>query len=471
MSPSVQASDPPEAQARRAVTSTLLLVAMMVGTLFNLFHPHPGAVALVGVSAAVFLLRERRRLPPSIQRVALALGVVTLVLLPFAQAPWQSLSKGVAIGGLMASIISSVTLMARAALAAPQTGVVARHLLATGMRSRYLLISLACQLFGGLMGLAGVSMLMDMASKGEVSVDEDRLSMLAAIMRSFAAATMWSPMFSNVTILLALYPGLSWATVVPLCLAMAACSIVLGTVMEMRRLRHRTLAPPQPMPRAPLYRALLPMLLAMAVFLTAVIALAHALQVAVVAGIVLLIPFAVLVLHALQAQGPARLKQARHRLREDYQKLPALAGEVALFMAAGCGGTVIASVIPAAWTSAIGAVLAMSPFLACFALIAIVIGLAFLAVHPVLTVVLVGTALPPAMVGLPVTVHMSAILVAWGVASYATPFSMIALMAHRYSGYSVTTVTVNLNRGFAVIYLGLATLFLGTIATVLRGPG
>jgi hypothetical protein len=467
----VEASGPPAPEAQQATRSTLLLVAMMVGTLFNLFHPHPGAVALVGVAAGVFLMRERGRLPPSIRRVALALGVITLVLLPFAQSPGQSLSKGVAIGGLMASIISSVTLMARAALAAPQTGVVARHLLATGMRSRYLLVSLACQLFGGLMGLAGVSMLMDMATKGEVQVEEDRLSMLAAIMRSFAAATMWSPMFSNVTILLALYPGLTWATVVPLCLAMAACSIVLGSLLEMRRLRHRTLTPALAMPRAPLYRALLPMLLAMAIFLAAVIALAHALQVAVVAGIVLLIPLAVLVLHALQARGPARLTQARQRLREDYLKLPALAGEVALFMAAGCGGTVIASVIPAAWTIAIGTVLATSPFLACFALIAIVIALAFLAVHPVLTVVLVGTALPPAMVGLPVPVHMSAILVAWGVASYATPFSMIALMANRYSGYSVATVTVYLNRGFAVIYLGLAILFLGTIATVLRGNG
>ncbi|MGE0097394.1 MAG: hypothetical protein AB7S86_03510 [Hydrogenophaga sp.] len=464
-------ASPPAKEVQPAATSALLLVAMMIGTLFNLFHPHPGAVALVGVAAVAFLVRERARLPPSIRRVALVLGAVTLLLLPFAAAPGQSLSKGVAIGGLMASIISSVTLMARAALAAPQTGVVARHLLATGMRSRYLLVSLACQLFGGLMGLAGVSMLMDMASKGEVQAEEDRLSMLAAIMRSFAAATMWSPMFSNVTILLALYPGLSWATVVPLCLAMAAASIVLGTLLEMRRLRHRTLSPPVPMARAPLYRALLPMLAAMALFLAAVIALAHALQVAVVAGIVLLIPLAVLVLHALQAQGPKRLAQARQRLHEDYLKLPALAGEVALFMAAGCGGTVIASVIPDAWTTAIGAVLATSPFLACFALIALVIGLAFLAVHPVLTVVLVGTALPPAMVGLPVTVHMSTILVAWGVASYATPFSMIALMAHRYSGYSVTTVTVNLNRGFAVIYLGLATLFLGTIATVLRGHG
>ena len=39
---------------------------------------------------------------------------------------------------------------------------------------------------------------------------------------------------------------------------------------------------------------------------------------------------------------------------------------------------------------------------------------------------------------------MATILVAWGLSSYATPFSMIALMANRYFGYPVTTVTVQI---------------------------
>ncbi len=448
--------------------STLLLVAVMAGTLFNLFHPHPGAVALVGVAALTFLWRERWRIPPGIRRVTVVLGAVTVLLLPFASSPGQSLNKGVAIGGLMVSIIGSVTLMARAALNSPKTDVVARYLLSTGMRSRYVLLSLACQLFGGLLGLAGVSMLMEMASKGEVQAEEDRLAMVAAITRGLASATLWSPMFSNLTILLVMYPGLRWTLALPMCLALAGGSILLGTVMDLWRQRGRVLPPRQPLPRGPLLRALLPMMAAMAGFLALVISLAHALGVAVVASIVLLIPLAALLLHALQSQGPGRLKQGRAKLREDYLKLPALAGEVALFMAAGCGGTVIASVIPQAWTTAIGSVLAYSPFLACLALMAFIIGLAFLAVHPVLSVVLVGTAFPPAMVGLPPALHMAAILVAWGISSYATPFSMIALMANRYFGYPVATVTMKTNRVFAPVYVGLATLFLGTLALLAR---
>lgn len=461
---------PPVPLATDATHSTLLLVAVMAGTLFNLFHPHPGALALVGVAGLWFLLRERWRLPPSIKRVSLALGIITVVLLPFTPDPAQTLGKGVAIGGLMVSLISSVTLMARAALNSPKTDVVARYLLSSGIRSRYLLMSLACQLFGGLLGLAGVSMLMEMSSKGQVQVDEDRLAMVAAITRSLAAATLWSPMFSNLTILLAIYPGIQWTTALPLCLALAACSITLGATLDWWRLRRRDLPERIPLPRGPLLRALIPMVLAMAAFLTFMIFAAGVLGVAVVACIVLLIPLVVLGLHTLQSQGPGRFAQARAKLRADYLKLPSLAGEATLFMAAGCGGTVIASVIPQSWTSAFGSVLAVSPYLACLALMAIVIALAFLAVHPVLSVVLVGTALPPAMVGLPPIIHMATILVAWGLSSYATPFSMIALMANRYFGYPVTTVTVHLNRVFAPAYLALSTLILGSIALVQRGP-
>ncbi|MCW5653791.1 hypothetical protein [Hydrogenophaga sp.] len=470
MSSPADASGPDAPAAGRATRSAVLLVAVMLGTLVNLFHPHPGAVALVGVAALGFLVRERWRMPPSIRRVTTVLGILTVVLLPLANEPFQSLSRGVAIGGMMISVIASVTLMARAALNSPKTDVVARYLLGSGLRSRYLVLSLACQLFGGLMGMAGVSMLMDMAAKGEVPVDEDRQAMVAALMRSLAAATLWSPMFSNLTILLALYPGLKWTLALPLCLAMAGCAIVLGTLLDLWRQRGRVYPARAPLPRGPLLRALVPMVLAMAGFLALVITFTHTLHVPVVAGLILLIPLVVLGLHTLQSPAPRRLAQATERLREDYLKLPALAGEAALFMAAGCGGTVIASVIPANWISAIGGVLALSPFLACLALMGFILALAMMAVHPVLSVVLVGSAFPPEMVGLPPIIHMATIMVVWGLASYATPFSMMALMASRYFGYPITTVTLRLNRVFAPLYLTLTTLFLGSIALLQRGP-
>jgi hypothetical protein len=437
------------------------LIMVAHGTLAHLFWPQSGAVWVTGAAAALFLLLERRRIPRSIRRVSLAVGTASLLVLPFSSAPIASLAKGVAIGGLMVSLVSSVSLLARAALHSPHTRVVAQHLLASGMRSRYAWFSMASQLFGGLLGMAGVTLLLQMAARGEFAVEEDRLAMFAAINRSFAAATLWSPMVSNLAILVALYPGLNWFTIVPLTLGLAAGAVLIGTALDLWRLRGRSAPAPATRPDTALHRALLPMIAAMAGFLGAVMLLAQALHIAVVGAIVILIPPAVLALHRAQAKGRHRLGQAVALLNADVIALPALAGEVALFMVAGCGGTIIASAVPAAWTGAIGSALSHSPVLACLALMLTIIGLAFMAVHPVLSAVLVASSLPPGVLHLAPVPHLAAILVGWAIATCSTPFSMMALMTSRYSGFSIYAVSVRVNHVFALVCLGIAALTLG----------
>ncbi|VTU31927.1 hypothetical protein H6CHR_03699 [Variovorax sp. PBL-H6] len=455
MSESIAAAGP------RAWPGPACLLVMALGTLAHLFWPQSGAVWVTGAAAALFLLLEHRRIPPSIRRVSLAVGTVSLLMLPFSTAPLASLAKGVAIGGLMVSLVSSVSLLARAALGSPHTRVVAQHLLASGMRSRYAWFSVASQLFGGLLGMAGVTLLLQMAARGEFAVEEDRLAMFAAINRSFAAATLWSPMVSNLTILIALYPGLSWFTIVPLTLGLAAGAVLVGTGLDLWRLRGRSAPAPAMRPGTALHRALLPMIAAMAGFLGGVMLLAQALHIAVVGAIVILIPPVVLALHRVQATGRQRLAQAFFLLRTDVIALPALAGEVALFMVAGCGGTIIASAIPAAWTGTIGGALSHSPVLGCLALMLTIICLALLAVHPVLSAVLVASSLPPGVLHLAPVPHLAAILAGWAIAACSTPFSMMALMTSRYSGFSIYAVTVRVNHVFALMCLALAALTLG----------
>jgi len=452
----------------RAWPGAVCLIAVALTTLANQFWPQSGVVWVTGAAAALFLLLEHRRIPQSIRRVTLMVGGVSLVLLPFAANPVQSLARGIAIGGVMVSLISSVSLLARAALESPYTRTVAQHLLASSMRSRYAWFSVAAQLFGGLLGMAGVTLLLQMASKGEVEIDEDRLAMFAAITRSFSAATLWSPMVSNLTILLALYPGLSWSTVVPLTLALAAGAIAVGTALDLWRLRGRHAPPRAERPGSSLNSALLPMVASMAAFLGTVTLVAHALHIAVVGAIVIVIPFVVLVLHRAQAKGVRRLAQGLRMLKADVLGLPVLAGEVALFMVAGCGGTIIAGAIPAAWTQMIGGALSHSAVLACLALMLAIIGLGFAAVHPVLSAVLVASSLPPSVVHLAPIPHLAAILVGWSIASCATPFSMMALMASRYSGFSIYAVTVRVNHVYAVLCLGMAAVALGVASMLAR---
>jgi hypothetical protein len=305
-----------------------------------------------------------------------------------------------------------------------------------------------------------------MASRGD-EADAERLPVFAAIMRSFSAATLWSPMFSNVSILLALYPGLSWFTLLPLCMALAASTVVVGLAMDFIRLRHHIDASDAPAGNggAALLRAVLPMVAAMCGFLALVLLVAWLLHVAVAGAIVMLVPVAALGVNTLQApHGPGRFKHALVELKADYERLPLLAGEVALFMAAGCGGTVIASAIPPEWTHAVAQLVSHSATLACLALMSAVVLLSFMAVHPVLSVVLVATCFPPALVGLPVVPHLLAIMVGWSVSGTVSPFSMLSLMASRYSGASIYAVSVRANHLFALLCMGIAAVALGIVS-------
>src|SRR5690606_31141036 len=147
----------------------------------------------------------------------------------------------------------------------------------------------------------------------------------------------------------------------------------------------------------------------------------------------------------------------------DVRQLPSQASEITLFMAAGCGGTVLASAIPPAWAAAAGTVLAVHPLLALLALMLCVLALALIGVHPVLSAVLVASAFPPALVHLPLLPHLCAVLVGWALAGAVSPFSIANLMASRYAGVSVQAISLRANSLFSLLCLALAVAVLGGV--------
>jgi hypothetical protein len=452
-------------------TRTVASMACMLGiSLFTVSHmvwPRVPEVIALGLLSAIFLALEFRRVPAPIRRTAASLFGITLLLLPFAQAPWASLSRGILIGTMMGSLVGSVSLLARGARRSPQLKVVAAHLLAQGSRTRYAAFSMACQLFGGMLGLAGITILMEMASHDPDRNEADRVSLFVSITRSFSAATMWSPMFSNSAILLAMYPGRNWLGVLPYCLCLAGLSISVGMALDAWRRRGEPVRPARSTPAQPLLPTLVPMVAVMAGFLALVIAASVAVQVPIMGCIVVLAPLGAYGLHV--ALGSARrgwatrARIAAGRFRADLVRLPIMAGEVMLFLAAGCGGTVIADAIPREWIQAVGMLLSGHPYLACLALMIAVVTLASLAVHPVLSTVLIATSLPPAVLGLPELSHLGSVLVGWCIAATVAPFSMSNIMASRFSGVSVLRLSLRANLVFASITILGAALALGSL--------
>jgi hypothetical protein len=444
--------------------------AIAVLAVWNMLRPSQAVLACAGVLTLLLIVLGWQRLQPGLRRVALVLAVLTAALLPLSPTPWQSLLRGVAIGTLMASLILSVSLLAQAALRSNQMRTVTAHLLAQGTSRRYLSFSIACQVFGGMLGMAGAQLLMNMAAQDDAPMQEDRQSMFLAITRSFTAASLWSPMFSNTAVLLALYPSLTWFALFPMGLLMALGAVAIGQGLDRWRLAGRAPEAARPVPAEPLGPTLRGMLLAMAGFLGVVMLAGWLLHVMVAGVIIALAPIAALVLAYALARPPQRWRQVLADFRADVERLPTMTGEVTLFMAAACGGTVIASAIPVGWITAIGSGLGQQPMFAVLALILFVVGLASLAVHPVLSAVLVASCFPPEVLHLRPLPHLCAILVGWAVAGAFTPFSIINLMASRQSGVPLLAISVRANGLFALLCITLATLTLAGVTALAPAP-
>lgn len=428
----------------------------------------PALAFAIAAAAAVLIAAERRRIPPNLRHTALALGVVSAALLPFAREPVQALGRGLYVGGLLVALMAAVALLGRCAMRSPQVVEVGEFLRAQPGGRRYLGFTLASQLFSAMLSLAGANLLFLMASDKE-GQREQAAPWVVAVTRGFSAATFWSPMFGNMAILLALYPTLQWTQVFPLGLAMAQATVAVGLITHLRAARRRGEVAGDAAPGAPVGRALAVLVGVMVAYLGAVLVASRVLGVIVTATIVLLSPLAAWVLNALMAGGPGRAAAGARLTLQDVRNLPSLAPEATLFMTAGCAGTILAAAFPERWAEVAGAAVSGFPLLAILALIAALLAMALLGVHPVLTSVFLASTFTPSLVNLPPVVHFCTILMAWGLSAGLTPFSVLALTAARFSGLSLYRVSLGENWRFTLACVALFSLGL-TAFVLAAGP-
>ncbi|MEJ7930573.1 hypothetical protein WG922_11370 [Ramlibacter sp. AN1015] len=209
----------------------LAQLGVLTFTVIDLASPQPWAVWLIAASALAVVALGDAPASLGMRRTAAVLALLTVALLPTLAAPGEVVEQGIRIGGLISSILMSVALLSRAAQRVALLRQVVVALLEVPVRRRGLSMALATQLFGGFLGFAGISMLMEVASQRPATAQE-RLQCFRRISRGFAAANLWSPMFSNISILLALSPGLSWARVFPLAVLLALASLALGLALD-----------------------------------------------------------------------------------------------------------------------------------------------------------------------------------------------------------------------------------------------
>ncbi len=443
-----------------------LLMAVLV--VLNLWHLLGGPAWLfwgIALAAGGFVAAERAAVPRGIRRVAIVLTLIAVAVWPLGGAGLHSLERGLYIGAMISSVMACVSLLARAARHSPALGILSDYLLQQGYRRRYGLLALSSQVLPCMLGFAGVHLLLDVAQRGSHANEAQRLAMFTVVSRSFSAATLWSPTFGNMVILLALYPQLRWGQVLPVGLALAGFIIVISMWVDRRLLSAA--GPDGPTPPAPegVVRAALVFVVAMVAFFASVMLLAARLHVPVSGAISLMAPLVALGLHYRFAGAGRSVALAGRRVVADARELRVFAPEVLLFMAAGCGGTVIADTIPREWIAAAAALVAVHPFTAILSLVASVVTFSIIGVHPVLTAVLLASTFTPAALGLPPLIHVCVLLAGWCLATIVAPFSMTNMTASRYAGIGLVQYGVVQNGRFALV-AGLVLVSVLTLLTL-----
>jgi len=448
----------------RIAASMVTMVAIPLTTLLDQMFGGRWFVGLMASASLGFVFFLWQNISAGIRRTSAILVLVTAGVLPWTASPMQSLVDGLRIGCLIGSLLITVSLLSRAALRVRRVRELVNSLYQLPQRHRYLGLTLGSQFFGGFLGLAGIAMMMEVGEHQEQIEQGDRATAFTAIGRGYAALSLWSPMYSNMSIVLAIYKGPNWVDVLPVALTVSALLVALGAALEKIGRRAGQMAVHEPVRESRPLRGGFSVIVAMLLFLAFMVMTSQILRLPISAVIITAAPMAAWILNISFAQpdrNESRIAAGVHALGKDLRNSQVMAGEVMLFLASGCAGTVIAGAIPSSWTAVIGGAFGGSPILGSLFLSSFIVLLSFTAIHPMLSAVLVASSFGPQVMGLPVMAHLCAILVGWGLAIIITPFSVLSLMASRHSGIPILTISLRANIGFALLSILGSGLVLG----------
>lgn len=427
------------------------------------------AGALIGAAAAL-VLSGYHGIPPRLRHTAFLLFALTVLLLPFAKAPAQAIQRGIFISGQLLAMIASVMLLAQCALRSTRVQAIGAALRAQPAGRRYLSFTVVSQLFSGMLGMAGAHIMLVMAAPAEQAKSNEKTAAVIAVTRGFATAGLWSPVFGNMVIMLALYPSLHWIDIFPIGLVLAQIALLAGLLLNRLSAHPAAAASTAPVaaPDKRLLGAALPLLAAMLCFMGLILASSSLLGIGITPTLIMLAPLAALMIHLAMSEPGLRIAQTVQNLRASALLFPRLSSEAILFVAAGCAGSIMADAFPAQWAQQIGSVLSGSPFFGIAFLMASVMGMGLAGVHPVLTAVFLASTLTPHVLSLPALTHMAAVLTGWGLSAVLTPFSVLSLTASRYAETTLYQISFGRNWAFSLISALLAGVVLTAISVAMR---
>lgn len=394
-----------------------------------------------------------RQISQQIRSTSAVLVVGTIGAMPFSASLVPSLSAGIRIGCLISGLLVAVNMLSKAAMRTSQIKMLVSGLYDVQPDRRYLTLSIASQFFGGFLGLAGIRMLFEAAGDRLSNNAQEDGQMFCAISRGYASLSIWSPMYSNMSIVLSLYQGATWYSFMPIAVLVSAFLMGTGILIEYLRkvpAAQRTSAAHKEISKSLVAKVSLSMI----VFMSAIVALSGKDRLPISSAIIIAALILAWVINSIIIRSHEKTdlpRTAGEVFVADLVSFRTTSGEVLLFFVSGCAGTVIASAIPGNWIAFVSQYLQLSPAVSVMFLMVAIIVMSMLAVHPMLGAVLVASSLPPGIIHLHPLIHMCAVLVGWGLGIIISPFSVISLMASRLSRMPLLTISMKANLLYVVL--------------------
>lgn len=315
--------------------------------------------------------------------------------------------------------------------------------------NRFLVMVLSTHAFGWVLNQAAIPLIVGFIRDPAGSVGNQRLMM--ATLRGFMCAVCWSPMFVGMAIALSLAPGASWLDVAPI--GLMTSFIVLATAYVFDHfgppdavpIKAPEIAQPIPDVFVPIARVFV----LFTVLAGSVIFCREGMGIPIPIAIGLVAPPIAL---AWRFVAVFRNTGTLRPFLRDMVSIPGSLGtEAVLFLGASVFGIGAAAALDTATVTAAINFIPDSVFLRTVALIVSGVFFCAIGLHPVVFIVLVGSATTPEMLGMSPSLFAGILAIVWGLGIGISPFSATVLQISRFANVSSYRVAWRWNAVFILI--------------------
>jgi hypothetical protein len=412
-----------------------------------------------------YLALEWRRLPAAGKALAgLALG--RLATTAWAADPGALIVAGLGRAAFMCAFLVALGSLAAAAEGSHLVKSCGRHLLAQPPARRFVAFWMGGHLFGAIISLGALNLFGAMVQEASAGPAERRARRaMMALLRGFTASIAWSPLSVSFAIVVTSLPGVFWPGIIAAGLGMAVLFCLLGWVADRSLAGGDDKAAPA---AAEGWSVMLfPVGLIGLIFIIAwgLETLAGA---SLIGGVMTAAPLVTLAWLGLQGRRRERGctgHLAVRGMRYLGHNLPALRMEMSILSTAGFAGAVVGHFLApetvAAALAWLGAPAALVPAL----VMAVVIGGGLVGVNALITVMILGGALPhPEAFGVSPVVLGTAFLAAWTLTVGSSPVAMSTLVTGAFTGQSGARVGLVWNGPYTLAgYLSAAAVLAGAV--------